>query len=92
MVQLAEIADPKNDFNLNLPRYIDSVMHIFPGKKRCPEFRTTFSRNTLGKAALQRRYRARESEFRGWPSVHWPSSACLRGRRLLISPHRLSVT
>jgi type I restriction enzyme M protein len=24
MVSLAEIADPKNDFNLNLPRYIDS--------------------------------------------------------------------
>lgn len=24
MVPLAEIADPKNDFNLNLPRYIDS--------------------------------------------------------------------
>src|SRR5258706_6814786 len=25
MVPLAEIADPKNDFNLNLPRYIDSA-------------------------------------------------------------------
>jgi type I restriction enzyme M protein len=25
MVPLAEIADPKNDFNLNLPRYIDST-------------------------------------------------------------------
>jgi type I restriction enzyme M protein len=25
MVALAEIADPKNDFNLNLPRYIDST-------------------------------------------------------------------
>ena len=25
MVQLDEIADPKNDFNLNLPRYIDST-------------------------------------------------------------------
>jgi type I restriction enzyme M protein len=25
MVSLAEIADPKNDFNLNLPRYIDST-------------------------------------------------------------------
>ena len=25
MVQLTEIADPKNDFNLNLPRYIDST-------------------------------------------------------------------
>jgi type I restriction enzyme M protein len=25
MVQLAEIVDPKNDFNLNLPRYIDST-------------------------------------------------------------------
>jgi type I restriction enzyme M protein len=25
MVQLAEISDPKNDFNLNLPRYIDST-------------------------------------------------------------------
>jgi len=24
MVPLAEISDPKNDFNLNLPRYIDS--------------------------------------------------------------------
>ena len=24
MVQLAEIADPKNDYNLNIPRYIDS--------------------------------------------------------------------
>ena len=25
MVPLAEISDPKNDFNLNLPRYIDST-------------------------------------------------------------------
>src|SRR5437867_1857626 len=25
MVSLAEIGDPKNDFNLNLPRYIDST-------------------------------------------------------------------
>lgn len=25
MVQVAEIADPKNDYNLNLPRYIDST-------------------------------------------------------------------
>ncbi len=25
MVPLDEIADPKNDFNLNLPRYIDST-------------------------------------------------------------------
>ena len=25
MVPLAEIPDPKNDFNLNLPRYIDST-------------------------------------------------------------------
>ena len=25
MVPLAEIGDPKNDFNLNLPRYIDST-------------------------------------------------------------------
>jgi hypothetical protein len=25
MVPVAEIADPKNDFNLNLPRYIDST-------------------------------------------------------------------
>lgn len=25
MVPFAEIADPKNDFNLNLPRYIDST-------------------------------------------------------------------
>ncbi len=25
MVPLAEIADPKNDYNLNLPRYIDST-------------------------------------------------------------------
>ena len=24
MVPMSEIADPKNDFNLNLPRYIDS--------------------------------------------------------------------
>ena len=25
MVSIEEIADPKNDFNLNLPRYIDST-------------------------------------------------------------------
>jgi len=25
MVPLSEISDPKNDFNLNLPRYIDSI-------------------------------------------------------------------
>ncbi len=25
MVSVAEIADPKNDYNLNLPRYIDST-------------------------------------------------------------------
>ena len=25
MVPLAEISDPKNDYNLNLPRYIDST-------------------------------------------------------------------
>jgi type I restriction enzyme M protein len=25
MVPLAEISDPRNDFNLNLPRYIDST-------------------------------------------------------------------
>jgi type I restriction enzyme M protein len=25
MVQIAEIADPKNDYNLNLPRYVDSM-------------------------------------------------------------------
>src|SRR5262249_60595329 len=27
MVPLDETADPKNDFNLNLPRYIDSTEH-----------------------------------------------------------------
>ena len=25
MVSVEEIADPKNDYNLNLPRYIDST-------------------------------------------------------------------
>jgi type I restriction enzyme M protein len=39
MVPLTEIADPKNDYNLNLPRYIDSTEPEDPGHRWPPAWR-----------------------------------------------------
>ncbi len=73
MVPLDEIADPKNDFNLNLPRYIDSTRargpsgHRRPPARRHPGARPRRARRVLAGAAQRARRAVR---------VRWPPRLC----------------
>ena len=78
MVPLAEISDPKNDFNLNLPRYIDStepedLQDIdAPPSRRHPEPRHRRARALLEGISLAR---CRPLRSGGPPRIQ-PAESC----------------
>ena len=92
MVPLDEIADPKNDFNLNLPRYIDSTepedLQDIDGHLRggIPE-RDLDALGALLAGAPQRARRA--VRVRGPPRLRAPEAAARRGEARHLRPRRV---
>ena len=92
MVPLAEIADPKNDFNLNLPRYIDSTEpedlqdidgHLRGGiPERDLDALADYWQVLPG-------VRAALFEFGGPPRLRPPEAAAARGQARHLRPRRV---